>query len=62
QAKITNKLLGITTDNAQSMIAAGRELKQSLNNHELVHQQCAAHILNIVVQHGLQLVSSVITK
>ncbi|CAG8853991.1 18318_t:CDS:2, partial [Gigaspora margarita] len=34
-AKITNKLLGITTDNAQSMIAAGRELKQGLNNHEL---------------------------
>ncbi|CAG8438866.1 3369_t:CDS:2 [Scutellospora calospora] len=44
------------------MIAAGRELQQSLTNHELVHQRCAAHILNIAVQHGLQLVSSVITK
>ncbi|CAG8731390.1 16294_t:CDS:2, partial [Cetraspora pellucida] len=28
QTKITKKLLGITTDNAQSMIAAGQELKQ----------------------------------
>ncbi|CAG8775716.1 4316_t:CDS:1, partial [Dentiscutata heterogama] len=28
QAKITEKLLGITTDNAQSMIVAGLEPKQ----------------------------------
>ncbi|CAG8768330.1 11252_t:CDS:2, partial [Cetraspora pellucida] len=55
--KITEKLLGITTDNAQNMITAGQELKQNLNNNELVHQRCAAHILNIAVQHGLQLVS-----
>ncbi|CAG8793413.1 16401_t:CDS:1, partial [Cetraspora pellucida] len=35
QTKITEKLLGITTDNAHSMIAAGRELKETLNNYEL---------------------------
>lgn len=62
EAKITEKLLGITTDNAQNMIAAGWELKNSLNNSELVHQWCAAHILNLAVQHGLQLVSPVIKK
>ncbi|CAG8808497.1 17419_t:CDS:2, partial [Gigaspora margarita] len=45
-AKITNKLLGIMTNNAQSMIATGQELKQDLNNYELVHQ---CYILNIFV-------------
>ncbi|CAG8809406.1 12805_t:CDS:2, partial [Racocetra persica] len=62
QAKITKKLLGITTDNAYSMIAAGRELKETLDNYELVHQRCAAHILNIAIQHGLQLASITIKR
>ncbi|CAG8717063.1 12086_t:CDS:2 [Racocetra persica] len=38
QTKITEKLLGITTDNAHSMIAARRELKETLNNYELVRE------------------------
>ncbi|CAJ0832334.1 10633_t:CDS:2 [Entrophospora sp. SA101] len=61
-AKITKKLLGITMDNAQSMIAAVRELKIKLENQEFVHQCCAAHILNIAVQHGLQLSDPIIKK
>ncbi|CAJ0827982.1 3684_t:CDS:2 [Entrophospora sp. SA101] len=61
-AKITKKLLGITMDNAQSMIAAARELKIKLENQEFVHQRCAARILNIAVQHGLQLSDPIIKK
>ena len=49
-------------DNAQSMIAAARELKIKLENQEFVHQRCAAHILNIAVQHGLQLSDPIIKK
>nr|CAG8663680.1 6406_t:CDS:2 [Entrophospora candida] len=47
--------LGIT-------LAAARELKIKLENQEFVHQCCAAHILNIAVQHGLQLSDPIIKK
>ena len=62
KTKITKKLLGITMDNAASMIAAARELKEKLGNTEFIHQRCSAHILNIAVQHGLQLATSTIMK
>ena len=61
-ANITEKLLGITMDNAQSMNAAAKELKKKLKDQEFIHQRCAAHILNIAVQHGLQLSSPLIKK
>ena len=55
---ITKKLLGITMDNATSMIAIGRELKKKLEtigNNEFIYQRYAVHIINIAVQYGLQL-------
>ncbi|CAG8503079.1 11602_t:CDS:2 [Scutellospora calospora] len=55
---ISSKLLGLTTDNAKSMIAIGRDLKTefaSKGNKELIHQRCAAHILNIALENVLEL-------
>ena len=49
---IAEKLLGITMDNAKSMIAAGNELKKKLEtigNNEFILQRYAAHIINISV-------------
>ncbi|CAG8620034.1 7666_t:CDS:2 [Paraglomus brasilianum] len=64
-ANIINKLLCMTTDNAASMVAAGRAIKERLSavgNIEFIHHRCSAHILNIAVQHGLRRVSPIVTK
>ena len=47
--KITEKLLGIMMDNATSMVAADRELKEKLENAKYIYQHYAAHIFNIAV-------------
>src|SRR5207248_1925780 len=56
---LTNKILAITTDNASNMLKFGDELKnllQPITNHSFMHLRCAAHVLNIAVKHGLELV------
>jgi len=40
-------------DNAASMVATDRELKEKLENAEYIHQRYAAHILKIAIQYGL---------
>ncbi|CAG8483715.1 5868_t:CDS:2 [Cetraspora pellucida] len=57
------KKVSITCDIWSSIIMQshlGCELKEILNNYELVHQQYAAYILNLTIQHSLQLVSPII--
>ena len=49
---IAEKLLGITMDNAKSIIAADNEFKKKLKtigNNEFIFQCYAAHIINISV-------------
>ncbi|CAG8640882.1 7794_t:CDS:2, partial [Racocetra fulgida] len=57
---------GITTDNASNMIAMGRVLKDKMynefNNQHLQHFHCGAHILNIIVEEGIKLISKEISK
>jgi glycine cleavage system regulatory protein len=55
---ISSKAFAITTDNAAAMLVCGREMKDELkntfNNINFSHFRCGAHILNLAVQHGLQ--------
>ncbi|CAJ0923449.1 19151_t:CDS:2, partial [Entrophospora sp. SA101] len=63
---VSSKVLGITTDNASAMVAFGREIKNELsinhNNPHVTHHCFGAHILNIAVQHGLQVHDDTIKK
>ncbi len=49
-------------DNAASMVATDRELKEKLENAEYIHQRYAAHILKIAIQYGLQLALPIIKQ
>jgi hypothetical protein len=48
----------MTTDNAASMLLCGEKVKNKLeetyNNLKFSHFRCGAHILNLAVQHGLE--------
>jgi len=57
---ITNRLIGITTDNENKMIAAGRKIKENLESTNFRHYRCAAHILNLVVKAALE-INSILT-
>ena len=51
---ITNRLIGITTDNEAKMIAATRKVKESLELSGFKHYRCIAHILNLIVKAALE--------
>ena len=51
---ITNRLIGITTDNEAKMIAATRKVKESLEFSGFKHYHCIAHILNLIVKAALE--------
>ena len=62
---LSSKILGLTTDNASSMIATGKSMTTKLklmNNYDFTHYRCGAHILNIAVQHGLQVCDQSVDK
>ena len=52
--RITNRLMGITSDNESKMIAATRLIKEDLESPVFKHYRCAAHILNLVVGAALE--------
>ncbi|CAG8685215.1 4936_t:CDS:2 [Cetraspora pellucida] len=60
------KLLGITTDNAANMLAMGHILRENISNEfgnqTVQHFRCGAHVLNIVVEEGIKLISIEISK
>jgi len=51
---ITNRLIGITTDNEAKMIAVGRKIKENIESANFRHYRCTAHILNLVVKAALE--------
>ncbi|CAG8650588.1 13416_t:CDS:2 [Ambispora gerdemannii] len=55
-----NLILALTTDNASSMITCGasisKELEKEFDNLNFAHYQCAAHILNLAVSQGIELI------
>jgi hypothetical protein len=64
--QISNKIIALTTDNESAMVVCGRELADAFNSElssmNFSHYRCAAHVLNLGVKQGLQLVSSSIDK
>ncbi|CAI2191698.1 8162_t:CDS:2 [Funneliformis geosporum] len=63
---LTTKVLALTTDNDSAMIACDRkicdELSTKFNNSLFSHYHYDAHILNLAIQHGLQVYDEVIGK
>ncbi|KAK1280524.1 hypothetical protein QJS04_geneDACA024144 [Acorus gramineus] len=66
---IDKKLFSLTLDNASTNDAMVRSLKSSLTdktllplNGELFHVRCSAHILNLIVQDGLEEIKEMIQK
>src|ERR1700722_20363760 len=63
---LTEKTLALTTDNASSMISCGEfiveELEEEFQNLDFAHYQCAAYVLNLTVNKGLNLISESIKK
>lgn len=62
---IENKVLTITFDNASANNAAINMFKMNLKppfGGEIFHQRCACHIINLVVQAGMEILSSHLTN
>ena len=53
--EISNRLIGITTDNEAKMIAATRKIREDLELSNFQHYRCTAHILNLVVKAGIEI-------
>jgi hypothetical protein len=43
----------LTTDNAYNVVAAIEDLKLNEELREMTHQRCGTHVINIIVQSGL---------
>ena len=66
---VTSKILAITMDNATNNNVALTNIKHKLYeqnmlvaNGTLLHQRCCAHILNLIVNDGLKIVKSIVSK
>jgi len=63
---LAEKTLALTTDNASSMITCGEfiveELEEEFQNLDFAHYRCAAHVLNLAVNKGLNLISGSVKK
>ncbi|GES75131.1 zinc finger BED domain-containing protein 4-like [Rhizophagus clarus] len=64
--KIKEKVLALTTDNATTILAVGRSIAKKLDddgiNSTFGHYRCAAHILNLAAQQGLELIDNAVIK
>ena len=63
---LKEKVLGIKTDNATTMLAVGRLIAESLEydivNSTFENYRCAAHIINLAANQGLELIDNAIVK
>ena len=57
---LINKTLALTTDNESAMVVCGRQLKEeferALDNLSFRHYRCSAHILNLAVKQGMEII------
>jgi hypothetical protein len=65
--KISDKIIALTTDNESAMVVCGREIANAFNTelssmNFFSHYRCAAHVLNLGAQQGLQLVSNSVDR
>src|SRR3990170_2703125 len=63
---IFDKVIALTTDNESAMLVCGRNIMMALDSEfssmTFSHYRCAAHVLNLGVKQGLELVSSLVRK
>ena len=59
---LEHKAIAITTDNASNMISSARYLKVKFENNTFIHYRCVAHVLNIIVTTGLEVIKEPIKK
>ena len=63
---ISGKIIALTTDNESAMVVCGRKLAESLDSQlslmTFSHYHCAAHVLNLGVKQGLELVGNSVNK
>ncbi|CAJ0855644.1 2981_t:CDS:2, partial [Entrophospora sp. SA101] len=63
---LCTKTLAITSDNASNMIKGckdfGEILEDTFYNYNFIHQRCAAHVINIAVKHGMELIFYELSK
>ena len=52
----------LTTDNYSAIILYEKLLEKEWNEFEFQHYRCAAHILNIAINYGMQLQTTLIEK
>src|SRR5438105_11110905 len=63
---LNNKILAFTTENDAKMISCNNlmlhEFEETWEDCEFKYYRCAAHILNLAINHGMELKVSVIDK
>jgi len=64
--QISDKVIALTTDNESAMLVCGREIASALDTElslkTFSHYRCVAHVLNLGVKQGLELVSNSVEK
>jgi len=57
---LADRALALTTDNESAMVVCGRKLaeefEQDLKNLSFRHYRCSAHILNLAVKQGMEVI------
>ena len=63
---LNGKVLALTTDNDAKMISCGNlmlcEFEEIYESCDFCHYRCAAHILNLAINHGMELKAPIIDK
>src|SRR6185369_12082256 len=66
EMNLNDKVLALTTDNDAKMISCGNlmlyEFEETCEHCDFHHYRCAAHILNLAVNHGMELRAPIIDK
>ena len=66
EMNLNGKILSLTTDNDATMVLCGKnmitEFGETWNDKEFQHFRCVAHVLNIAINHGMQLRTEIIDK
>jgi Protein of unknown function (DUF 659) len=58
---LQNRVISMTTDNASNMTACAKALENKFD-HTFIHYRCVAHILNLIVTAGLNVINTPIKK
>ena len=59
---LENKIIAMITDNASNMVSCAKNLNIKLEHNTIIHYRCVAHILNLIVTAGLDVIKTPIKK